>query len=137
MTSPKTPKIKAATEKQLHSSIADWINLQFPNVIFLSDPSGMRLSMGLRLEAKRKRCARYKIPDLIILHPNKQIGLNGLCLELKKQGEKIYKRDGSWINEHVEEQAKTLARLKEIGYAACFAIGFDEAVEIIQDYLKQ
>ena len=134
-TKAKTRKLPPASEKVIHSMIADYINLQYPNVIFLSDPSGMRLSIGLRNEVKRKRCKRYKIPDLIILHPEK--GYSGLILEIKKQGEKLYKRDGNtWIDEHIEAQAKSLARLKEIGYCASFAIGFDEAVSIINQYLK-
>jgi hypothetical protein len=132
----KTPRkiTPAATEKVIHSQIADWLNLQWPDIIFTSDPSGMRLSMGLRLEAKRKRCQKYKIPDLIILHPNK--GYHGLCLEIKKDGEKLFKRNGEYASDHLKEQSITLLRLKELGYCASFAIGFADAVGIIKSYLS-
>lgn len=122
------------TEKNVHQQVCTYIDLQYPTIIYTSDASGMRCSMGLRMELKRKRCKRYKIPDLLILHPNK--GYHGLILEIKKDGEKITKRDGEYVDEHIEEQAKTLCRLKEIGFAASFAIGFNEAKRIIDDYLK-
>jgi hypothetical protein len=55
---------------------------------------------------------------------------------IKKKGERITKRNGEYVNEHVEAQAKSLAKLKELGYAACFGIGTDQCIEIIKDYLK-
>lgn len=135
-TKAKASKLPPASEKVIHSMIADYINLQYPNVMFLSDASGMRLSIGLRNEVKRKRCEKYKILDLIILYPSLD-GLHGLILEVKKVGAKLYKKDGiTWFNEHVEAQAKSLAHLNEIGYLARFAIGFDEAINIINQYLN-
>ena len=135
-TKAKAKKLLPSTEKVIHSMIADYINMQYPSIIFLSDPSGMRLSIGLRNEVKRKRCKRYKIPDLIILQPSRN-GLHGLILEVKKQGEKLYKKDGvTWVDEHVEAQAKSLYWLKELGYAASFVIGFQDAKDTIDQYLK-
>lgn len=70
----------------------------------------------------------------------------GLFLELKKDGETLYpgprakKRfksiDGKeYKNEHLMEQADVLFKLRKAGYAAEFAIGFDEAIKIIDEYL--
>lgn len=70
----------------------------------------------------------------------------GLFLELKKDGETLYpgprakKRfksiDGKeYKNEHLMEQADVLFKLRKAGYAAEFAIGFDEAIRIIDEYL--
>jgi len=71
---------------------------------------------------------------------------HGLFLELKKDGETLYpgprakKRfksiDGKeYKNEHLMEQADVLFKLRKAGYAAEFAIGFDEAIRIIDEYL--
>lgn len=71
---------------------------------------------------------------------------HALFLELKKDGETLYpgprakKRflslDGKeYKNEHLQEQADVLFKLRKAGYAAEFAIGFDEAIKIIDEYL--
>ncbi len=122
-------------EKVIHSQLADYINLQFPDVIFLSDPSGMRLSVGLRNEVKRKRCRKYKIPDLIILHPSK--GYKGLIIEVKATLEDVFKKDGTLkAGDHLKEQQKSIDRLNELGYLASFGPGFDYCKNLIDNYLK-
>lgn len=74
----------------------------------------------------------------------------GLYLELKKEGTKLIRdkdarkilkgetklrKRGDWWDLHTEEQALTLEKLRERGYCAEFAIGFDEAKKIIDEYL--
>lgn len=70
----------------------------------------------------------------------------GLYLELKKEGEKIYpgpkaqkrylSKDGKeYKTEHLMEQADCLYELRQRGYCAEFAIGFDKAKKIIDEYL--
>jgi hypothetical protein len=122
------------SEKIIHQQVCEYINMQYPNVIFTSDPSGMRVSVGLRKELKRKRCNNYKIPDLLILHPIN--GKSGLMLEIKKNGVKLHKKDGSFKDEHTELQAASIDRLRVIGYAAEFGIGFDNCKKIIDNYFK-
>jgi len=61
---------------------------------------------------------------------------NGLFLELKKEGTKLKGKDGGWSSEYIDEQAGLLLRLRERGYCAEFAVGFDEAKKIIGEYLK-
>ena len=60
---------------------------------------------------------------------------HGLFIELKKNGTRLRKKDGSWASEHLEEQAKVLQGLRERGYKAEFAVGFDEAKNLIDNYL--
>jgi hypothetical protein len=62
-------------------------------------------------------------------------GKGGLFIELKKEGTKLKKKDGTWANSHIAEQAETLMKLRSEGYEATFAVGFDEAKEIIDNYL--
>ena len=124
----------AATEKIIHQQICTYMNLQYPNVIYTSDASGMRLTIGLRMEAKAKRCKNYVIPDLIILQPNHIY--SGLVLEIKKSRNDLYKKDGSFLkSEHIEAQAKAISRMTDLGYFARFACGFDEAKAFIDEYM--
>lgn len=60
----------------------------------------------------------------------------GLMIELKREGTRIYKKNGGLVaDEHIREQARMLDELRERGYAAHFAIGFDQAKQIIDEYL--
>ena len=76
------------TEKILHTQVCQYLDLQYPDVIYTSDMSGMRVSIGLRVEMKRKQCKKYVIPDLLILHPKK--GYHGLLIEIKADKEDLY-----------------------------------------------
>ena len=62
-------------------------------------------------------------------------GMHGLFIELKKSGTRLKKKDGSWASSHLEEQNVMLNELGKRGYAAYFAVGYDEAKDIIDDYL--
>ena len=55
--------------------------------------------------------------------------------KLKAKGARLKKKDDSWATEHIAEQNEMLNKLQRKGYVACFAVGFDEAKEIIDSYL--
>lgn len=119
-------------EEKLHISICEWMSFQYPDVIFISESSGLRMSMGMAIKLKKMR-SRGTHLDLYILEPRGKY--HGLILELKAvdiyyKGTKNLKK-----NEHVEDQDKMIGRLRKKGYASSFAIGFDEASKIIKSYL--
>lgn len=58
-------------------------------------------------------------------------------IELKKEGTRIKKKNGDFASEHIVEQADILERLRFRGYKAEFAVGFDEAKKLIDDYLSK
>lgn len=60
---------------------------------------------------------------------------SGLYIELKKEGTHLKKKNGDWATEHIAEQAKVLEDLRSRGYCAEFAVGFEEAKKIIDEYL--
>ena len=124
-------------EEDVHGSVCDYVNMVYPDVIFTSDASGLRLAMGLR-----KRWARLRsdsgLPDLMIFEPRGKYC--GLFLELKKADDDTVfsKKDGSLLkNKHTIEQAMILDRLKYKGYATYFAIGSKAAIDIIEDYMSE
>jgi len=121
-------------EERLQSAVSKYIKLQYPDVVFTSESSGLRVGMGLAVQMKAQR-SRHKLPDMIILQPNQNY--KGLMLELKKDRNEIYTKKGELRqNEHITEQKKTLDLLNSKGYLALFACGIDEAKTIIDKYLK-
>lgn len=148
-----------ASEAQLQEQVAEYLVKQYPDVLFHSDfGSGARLTPGQAAKQKRQNGGRNKWPDMFIAeksirtyitaapktigkHPNCQLPnagelfYYGLFLELKKDGTRLRKKSGEYVNEHIAKQAETLKKLRERGYCAEFAVGFDEAKRIIDEYL--
>jgi hypothetical protein len=122
--------ISEANEQML---VVQYLKLQYPNVIFNADMSGIKLSIGQAMKQKKLGMPKG-YPDLFIAEPNGTY--NGLFIELKKSGLKLKKKDGTWINEHIEEQAQMLEKLNQRGYYATFCIGFEEAKQTIDKYFK-
>lgn len=122
-------------EEIIQIAVCNYLRLQYPDVLFVSDmAAGMRLTIGQAVKAKKMRSSRG-LPDLIILEPKGDY-YHGLCLELKKEGTKLFKRNGEWATPHLQEQFDCLVKLRDKGYLAEFAIGFDEAKETIDEYLQ-
>jgi hypothetical protein len=117
-----------------HKQVCQYILFQHPDAIFFSDLSGIKMSIGLAVKIKSLKSSRA-IPDLFIAEPR---GIyNGLFIEMKKTGEKIFKKDLiTPVNDHVAEQMQMLQRLREKGYYAKFAIGFNDAIDIINYYFS-
>lgn len=129
------------TELELQAMVADYLRLQYPEVLFHSDfGSGIKLTPGQAVKQKRLQGGRRAWPDLFIaeskVDPIDLIKYSGLMIELKRPDVKIYKKNGELVaNEHIREQAALLGELRQRGYVAEFACGFDEAKKIIDEYL--
>lgn len=147
------------SESELQEAVAGYLVRQYPDVMFHSDfGSGVKLTPA---QARRQKCQngyRKGWPDLFIaqhrawLEPRQnslQLGLTldaygraccemieyGLFLELKKEGTRLKKKNGDWATEHISEQAEVIEKLRQRGYCAEFAVGFEEAKRIIDEYL--
>ena len=107
--------------------------MQYSDVVFTCDASGVRLTMGQATALKAQRSV-HKIPDMIILKPNGEY--HGLILELKSEDSSPYLKDGSLSKgQHIQEQNQTLTALLNIGYYAVFIVGFNQAKEVIDNYM--
>lgn len=132
-------------ESELQVLVADYIRVRYPNALFHSDfGSGIKLTLGQAMKQKRQNGGRRAWPDMFIAEPIEvDFGEQswrryaGLFLELKKEGTRIHKKNGKWASIHIAEQALVLEELRKRGYAAEFAVGFDEAKKIIDDYLGE
>lgn len=118
-------------EKSLHQRICNFLDKEFPRVIYSVDPAGIRLSVGQASEVKRKRCKNWKNLDIPISHPSKHF--HSLFLEVKK--ETPFKLNGELkADETIQEQAKTIQEHIRLGSYACFVWTYDQAVDIITKY---
>lgn len=127
--------IKADSEEALQRQVADYLRIQYPDVIFHSDfGSGAKLTMSQAARQKRLNGGRRAWPDLFIADDGGKKAL-GLFIELKRDGTRLYKRDGSPASPHIAEQEAVGMKLMKRGYKFEFGIGFEHTKKIIDDYL--
>lgn len=131
----KKKKVPVMTEKELTKQVCLYIKTKYPNVYFFTDPSGMfQKSWGAKIMLKNNRSKHAQL-DIIVLHPMR--GFHGCIIELKREGEKIYKKDGAFKDKHAEEQTESLKHLHSQGYEAVYGIGYEDTIKIIDNYLNQ
>jgi len=119
------------SEESIQIAVCRYMSHQYPDVIYTSEGSGIRLTIGQAVKAKKLR-SEGGLPDLMIFEPRGQY--YGLFLELKKVSP--YKKNGELKSDkHLHEQNEILNRLSGKGYYAEFATGIDEAIKIIDLYL--
>jgi len=119
-------------EDDLHLAVAGFIRSKYPKAEFNVDMSGFKLPPKLANKAKNLR-SRRAWPDLFMPEPRK--GYHGLYVELKIEGTQLKRKNGNWSTSHIAEQAEMLNLLSMRGYKAVFAVGIDEAMRIINQYL--
>jgi hypothetical protein len=120
------------SEKQIHKQITDFIKLQYPKVIFNTDSSGLKLTIGQATQMKKLRSSNG-FPDITIYEPTKKY--SGLFLEVKK--ETPFKKDGYLKKDkHLQEQREMHIKLSERGYFVKFVWTLDQAKTILSDYFR-
>lgn len=133
---PIKQKLTSHKEFDLQVAICRYLSYQYPNVLFYSDTiANMKLTLPQASRNKKIQKVGFKMPDLVILQPNKEF--HGLLIELKL--ESPYKKDGTIkasAKDHLKGQQETINELNNKGYKALFSWGFDMTKEIIDEYLK-
>lgn len=143
-------------ESDLQVLVADYIRLKYPDILFHSDyGSGIKLTPGQAIIQKRQNGGQRGWPDIFIAEARYRINYGrpesltpmdrryralqylkyGLFIELKKDGTRLKKKNGEWATPHIAEQAEVLQALRDRGYEAEFAVGFEEARLLIDGYL--
>lgn len=117
------------TEEQLHRQICTYLKLK--GVLFNTDLSGIKMSIGQARKIKNLRSSRG-FPDIVIYEPKN--GYHGLFLEVKKNIP--FKKNGELKSDkHLQEQMDMIGELESRGYKAYFVWDFDQAKKIIDTYL--
>ena len=134
------------SEYELQKAVCKYLDLAHKDVLYLTDTiASVKLTklQGARNKAVQK--AGFHCPDVLILEPKH--GYCGLFIELKI--ESVFKKNGelkqAWVYDkktkqklydHIAEQNKSIGKLNDKGYFACFSWGFDMTLEIIESYMR-
>jgi hypothetical protein len=118
-------------EESLQIAVCAYLKLNYPSVIFTSESSGVRLTMGQAVKAKKMR-SHHKLPDLWILEPRGRF--HGMMIELKAVNP--FKRNGEPKTTHFAEQIKTLDQLIDKGFLINVIFSFDDAKRLIDWYMS-
>lgn len=120
-------------EYALYKQVSTYLKYQYPKILYHFDYAGLNLS---KAQAGQMKAIQHSkgYPDLVILE--KRGGFGCLFIELKPEGTKLYKRDGSPATPHIGEQIECMMQLDSRGYAVAFGIGFDATAKIITNYLN-
>lgn len=154
--------MKLNSEARLQIQIARYLANNYPKVQFHSDfGSGAYLTKTQAAIQSKQNAGRRGWPDLFIAKPTRKhlekgersffskisrieklgdyriADAAGLFIELKADGVRLKKKNGEWADDHIAEQAEVLEKLRQAGYCAEFAVGFEEAVKIITKYLGE
>lgn len=127
---------KQQPEYNLQTQIVQYLELQYKDVLFLSDTVAfLKLTIPQQMRNKKIQKSGFKCPDILILEPKGKYA--GLFIELKVKD--IFKKHTNQLlsNAHVEAQAECIEKLKEKGYYACFGIGFEQTKKIIDNYINE
>jgi hypothetical protein len=127
--------MRKAKESDIYFAIAKFMKLKHPRVLWRFDFSaGVKMSIGQAKSHKGLNPHRG-YPDFFICQPSN--GYAGLYIEIKKEGERTQRKDGTlYADQHLEEQHAMLNHLNMVGYKAVFGIGLMECIEIIEEYLR-
>ena len=122
----------------VHQQVCDYLKLRYSGVLFRTDfAAGIKLPPNVAVQHSRLQSSK-SWPDLQIVEPSHVLygDYKGLFIELKAPDVVLYKQDGTLRkNEHIESQAEMLQKLRDRGYKAEFAVGFDAARKLIDEYL--
>lgn len=114
-----------STEQQ---AVIQWFRLAYPKYRLIAISNGQMIGGRNKFALIKKYKAEGLTPgvsDLFLCVPKN--GYNGLWLEMKDKGKKENSLSGV--------QGLWLSDMREQGYRAEWAAGFEEARTIIQDYL--
>ena len=113
------------------------MRLKYPKVQFHFDYAGLNLSKVQAGKMKDIQGLRGW-PDLFIARPMlMSTGIyHGLFIEVKKEGTKLFTREGKPVDTHIEEQQECLTILASHDYYCAFGVGLDACLKIIENYLN-
>lgn len=121
MTNPK--------EYDIHVQFIQYLEVQYPNLLFWHTPNNQELSFLDRIKAiviakKRQKLGVKKgVPDLFFPVPQK--GFHGLFIELKRKGGRLEK-----------EQKQMIKRLEDNFFKVDVCFSLDQAINCLDDYLN-
>jgi hypothetical protein len=108
-------------EALIQEAVINYINAQYPNLLYCASAGGVRTSMKQAIKMKRTGYVKG-FPDLFIYEPKGQ--WHGLAIEMKTAKGVMSQHQKDWQNELIKR-----------GYIAVTCKSFDQAQIIIDEYL--
>lgn len=130
-------------EKRLSYSIAKYLKLKYPNIVFRFDiGADLKLTIGQANIVKNKLFHKRGYHDLTILEPRSEY--HGLLIELKKNKSEVYLKNGEVRRRynkktnscHNQEQLNHLKLMRSKGYFADYGFGLKDTIEKIEKYMS-
>jgi hypothetical protein len=98
--------VTTGTEVQLYERVARYLNTRYPQMLYHFDLAGVN-NPSLYTRNLYGRLNKPGWPDLHI-PAQRTYGdatFRGLFVELKREGVRLYKRNGDWSSSHIRQQA--------------------------------
>lgn len=125
--------VLSESEESVMRQITWHLQAHHPGALYHVDfGSGVHLSKT-QAGTQRLLQGRRGHPDIAIYEPRGSF--IGLAIEVKREGERIYKKDNTPKNEHIAEQIEYLGQLAYRGWYAVFGIGAPDIIQLMDDYL--
>ena len=125
------PEIESSEEKT-QMIVCGFLDEEFPEVLYL--PSLFELAVKFAKHQQSAIMKAYRLgykkgnQDLWLIFPKDSPAKHKvMLLELKKPGEKIYKKNGTLKSPHLIEQAKKIIETRQNGWYSDFCIGSNDA----------
>jgi len=110
-------------ESSIQMQVAEWLHYQYPDMLWTASTEGIKLPKMIALMFKLMGYCPGT-PDIEIFEPK---GIyHGLHLEMKS-------KDGTQSKEQIKWQAKA----EERGYKYAVAWNLDQAIQIINEYMRR
>ena len=120
-------------EAYVHRQVTKFLDTYYPNVRYLSNLAGEKFHEGQKYKVQAIQHSPGA-PDLMIFH--RTALYTGLAIELKGEGVRVFKKDGSLRkSEHLSRQMAWLKYLRRQGWKAEFGLGYDQSVDLINEYM--
>lgn len=130
------------TETTVYEQLAQYMRMQYPEAVYHFDLAGVN-NPSRYTRNLYGRLNRPAWPDFFLAESAPYYSTDGsveyysgLFIEIKKEGVKVYKKDGNIrADDHLKAQEKMLHKLSKRGYFTSFASGFDECKQLVDEYL--
>jgi hypothetical protein len=130
---PYKRRVQSLEDKE-QAALCRYIRLQYPKALLFTDLAGVNLTSHKARSKYKQRNPNKGWNDLIIFQKCDGVG-SALMLEFKSSKVKLTAAKVA-KDPHLREQRALHLRLIEQGYYAVFAVGLDEAMEVVDAYLK-
>ena len=121
------------SERRIHKRTTSYLRHTYPDIRFHTSLDGENMGQYQRTHVGYLQWGSG-FPDLLIYKRTDQYC--GLALEIKKDGESPYRKDGTLKSgQHFTNQEGWIRYLRANGWKAEFAVGYTHAIDLITDYL--